>query len=220
MCYTKFSNLREMFQGNLGLKLMKGIVSRDFMDLPCNCNAASKMNGKCMYNGECREMCVVYQAKCTACNLVYIRNTQHKLKLRQGQHLRNVRELTHSEKKSDSFVAHFASHFPKGSKPSNHEIRKLLEYKVLWQANPISCVKTFGTLECSLCMRERIEILHIINQEKDGGSQWKIINTNNEIFGACRHKTKFHRFFKEMSHVKSTRTDEGSAPERGSIGRV
>ena len=50
--------------------------------------------------------------------------------------------------------------------------------------------------------------------------EWKIINTNNEIFGACRHKTKFHRFLKETSNVKSTRTDEGSVPERGSIGRV
>jgi len=44
MCYTKFSNLWEMFQGNMGQKLMKGIVSCNFMDLPCNCNAALKLN--------------------------------------------------------------------------------------------------------------------------------------------------------------------------------
>jgi len=220
MCYTKFSNLREMFQGDLGRKLMKGIMSRDFMDLPCNCNAASKIDGKCIYKGDCRKMCVVYQAKCKICDEVYIGNTQQKMKERQGQHLHDVRELSFKEKKSDSFAAHFASHFPKGSKPSNYEIRQMLEYKILWQANPISCLKTFGTLECSLCMRERIEILRVINQKAGGEGEWKIINTNNEIFGACRHKTRFHRFLKETSNVKSTRTDEGSVPERGSIGRI
>jgi len=78
------------------------------------------------------------------------------MKEKQGQHLHDVRELSFKEKKSDSFAAHFASHFPKGSKPSNYEIRQLLEYKILWQANPISCLKMFGTLECSLCMREHI----------------------------------------------------------------
>jgi hypothetical protein len=37
MSYHKFSNLREIFQGDLNRKLMDGIVSRDFMDQPCNC---------------------------------------------------------------------------------------------------------------------------------------------------------------------------------------
>jgi len=87
-----------------------------------DCNVASKLNGKCMYNGECRKMCIVYQAKCTICNKIYIGNTQQKMKSRQGQHLHDVREMTLKEKKSDSFAAHFATYFPKKSKPSNHEI--------------------------------------------------------------------------------------------------
>jgi len=90
MCYTKFSNLHEIFQGDLGQKLMKDVVSRDFMDLPCNCNATSKIDGKCMYKGECRKMCVVYQVKCKLCNEVYIGNTQQKMKHRQGQHLAKI----------------------------------------------------------------------------------------------------------------------------------
>jgi hypothetical protein len=56
MSYHKFSNLREIFQGDLNQKLMDGIISRDFMDRPCNCNRASKIDGKCAYNGECRKM--------------------------------------------------------------------------------------------------------------------------------------------------------------------
>jgi hypothetical protein len=45
-------------------KLMDGIISRDFMDQPCNCNCALKIDRKCAYNGECRKMCVVYKATC------------------------------------------------------------------------------------------------------------------------------------------------------------
>jgi len=33
--WIKFSNLREIFQGDLNRKIMEGILSRDFMDRPC-----------------------------------------------------------------------------------------------------------------------------------------------------------------------------------------
>jgi hypothetical protein len=86
MSYHKFSNLREIFQGDLNRKLMDGIISRDFIDRPCNCNCASKIDGKCAYNGECRKMCVVYKATCKICNQSYIGQTQQKLKDCMGQH--------------------------------------------------------------------------------------------------------------------------------------
>jgi hypothetical protein len=52
-------------------------------------------------------------------------------------------------------------------------------------------------------------LLHTIHQE-----EWKIINNCNEIYGACRHKTRFHRFLKEHTNVKNTSTDEGNKPEK------
>jgi hypothetical protein len=55
-----------------------------------------------------------------------------------------------------------------------------MKVKVIWQGNMISCMKSFGKLNCSLCMQERIEILDTIHQE-----EWKIINHCNEIYGAC-----------------------------------
>jgi hypothetical protein len=59
-------------------------------------------------------------------------------------------------------------------------------------------------------MQERIEILRTIRQE-----EWKIINHCNKIYGACRHKTRFHRFLlKEHTNVKNTSTDEGDKPEK------
>jgi hypothetical protein len=70
------------------------------------------------------------------------------------------------------------------------------------------CMKSFGKLNCSLCMRKRIEILHTICQE-----EWKIINNCNEIYSACRHKMRFHRFLKDHTNMKNTSTDEGNKPE-------
>jgi hypothetical protein len=59
-------------------------------------------------------------------------------------------------------------------------------------------------------MQERVEILCTIHQE-----EWRIINHCNEIYGACRHKTRFHRFLKEEhTNVKNTSTDEGDKPEK------
>jgi hypothetical protein len=106
--YHKFSNLREIFHGDLNRKLMDGIVSRDFMDRPCNCNRASKIDGKCAYNGECRKMCVVYKATCRVCDESYIGQTQQKLKDQMGQHLNDVKKLITKGIRSDSFASHFA----------------------------------------------------------------------------------------------------------------
>ena len=39
-----------------------------------------------------------------------------------------------------------------------------------------------------------------------------LINSSNELYGACRHKTKFHRY---RTFKNSIRTDEGAkSPER------
>ena len=55
-------------------------------------------------------------------------------------------------------------------------------------------MKIFGTNWCKLCMKELIEILH--RTYKDKGS---LINSNSEIYGACKHKASFHRYQKRGS---------------------
>ena len=45
MSYCKFANLHDISQGNLNWKLMEGIISHDFKDLPCNHNNATKLMG-------------------------------------------------------------------------------------------------------------------------------------------------------------------------------
>ena len=58
-------------------------------------------------------------------------------------------------------------------------------------------MKSFGKRTCVLCMKERLEIL---KRSKENPEQ--LINSRGEIYGACRHKTKFHRF--KSSNTKAS----------------
>ena len=110
MSYHKFLNLREIFQSDLSEKLIRGIQSKDFMNLPCNCNVRTKVDGVCAYGGECRKACVVYKATCKLCKHSYIGNTQQRLKSRMDQHFKEVRDLVINGKSLDSFAVHFTKH--------------------------------------------------------------------------------------------------------------
>ena len=64
-------------------------------------------------------------------------------------------------------------------------------------------MKTFGKLSCALCMKERIEILKKRNNKK-------LINSNDEIYGGCRHRTHFHEFHRQDQMETNMHTDEAS----------
>jgi hypothetical protein len=160
MSYHRFSNLRGIFQGDLTKKLMERVISRDFQDLSCNCNKVTKVDGTCIYGGECRKSCVVYKVTCRLCGDFYIGNTQQKMKNCQGQHLHDVKKLVQTGVWSDSFANLFAKHCKEDNiKQTNKNLRRVMKLQILWQTNPISAMQTFGCLNCVLCMRERIEIL-------------------------------------------------------------
>ena len=75
MSYHKFPNLRETFQSDMTKKIMKGVVSQDFIMRDCNCNDATKIDGICIYGGGCRNAVVIYNATCNICDMVYKGNT-------------------------------------------------------------------------------------------------------------------------------------------------
>ena len=206
MSYHKFPNLREILQGDLNGKILKGIGSRDFEPLPCNCSAPSKHNGICIFNGKCRHSIVVYKATCRICKAFYIGNTQTHLKQRMNLHFHDVKAQVLKNIKSDTFAKHFASHFEKGTKLNNKEVRNTMTIDTLWEGNPISCTKSFGKLSCTLCMKERLHILKALGDKEET----RLINSNNELYGACRHKPKFHRYT-----CYNPSTDDGQlSPER------
>ena len=98
---------------------------------------------------------------------------------------------------SDSFSRYFASHFKKKCGKSDQinsgDIRKITKVSVLWQSNPITSMKSFEKINCSLCMMERLEIIKAGRNDRLNG-KGKLINSSNEFYGTCRHRTKFHRY--------------------------
>jgi hypothetical protein len=123
------------------------------------------------------------------------------------QHVQDVKRLVLTDKKSDSFAAHFASLVPTGT--VRKEINNFIKVKceIVWQGNPLNCVKTFGTNGCKLCAKERLEILKLTRFTPD-----LAINSCNEVYGACRHKPRFHRFDSQLTPASST--DESVKDER------
>ena len=60
-------------------------------------------------------------------------------------------------------------------------------------------------------MMERLETLQAMRDDRLKGNK-KLINSSNEFYGACRHRTKFHRY---RTFKKSISTDEeAESPER------
>jgi hypothetical protein len=202
MSYHRFTNLREIFQGDLSKKLTLNVASQDFETLSCNCRLG--ISKACGYNNMCRKSIVVYKVECKASSKVYIGNTQQHFKKRMQQHFNDVKKLLQHGIKSDSYAKHFASQFSNLDNLTPEIQRNSIVCKVLWQGNPINVVKTFGTPNCALCNKERLEILK--QSRKDPNS---LINSCNEIYGACRHNSKFHRY---ISRTPST--DESNKDER------
>ena len=135
---------------------MQGVTSLDFVDRPCNCNRRNFVKGQCVYKGECRKSMVVYKATCKLkdCNCFDIGATQQCLKKRMEGHINDVKQKVTWNKNSDSFAEHFASHFANCRDLNPQRIRKCLDMSIIWQGNPISCMKSFGRLDCTLCMQE------------------------------------------------------------------
>ena len=65
-----------------------------------------------------------------------------------AQHFNDLQQLVPKGKASDSYAKHFARHFPPNKKPKPLDLRNLSEHTILWQGNPLSLMKTFGTLNC------------------------------------------------------------------------
>ena len=135
----------------------------------------------------CRKCCIVYKVTCRICGEIYIGNTQQTLKDRMKGHYNDVQQLVQNGKFSDSFARHFAQHF--SVKPSPQQQRDIMKFEIISSVNPISAMKTFGKHECTLCMKERLNILKFVRKRSSS-----VMNACSEIYGACRHKMRFHRF--------------------------
>jgi len=120
--------------------------------------------------------------------MYYIGSTQRTPKVRCGEHAGEVCKLVNDGKQSDTFATHFATHFRGESGIKLGDVRKHMSVDILWEGNPITCMKTYGTNHCVLCMQERLAIMKKWKEDKT-----KLINHRSELYGGCRHQTTFHR---------------------------
>ena len=85
----------------------------------------------------------------------YIGQTQGNLKDRMNQHFNDVKKVIEkNSKESDSFASHFAEHMIEHEKVHARDVRALTKIEIMWQGNPIACMKSFNKMSCRLCMKE------------------------------------------------------------------
>ena len=108
-------------------------------------------------------------------------------------HFSETKDLVNDDELSDSFAKHFATHFDENNGITRGDVRNITKVEILWQGKPISSVKTFKKLNCNLCNRERLEIYKSMKNDKENNTNF-LINSLNELYGACRHNPKFHRY--------------------------
>jgi hypothetical protein len=120
------------------------------------------------------------------------------------EHLNDTRLAFNKNVSSTSISAHLSALIPPDTcKPiSAPKVKELVPFdvEILWQGDPLTSVKTFGSNNCILCNAEKLQIMKGSNAGKNS-----IINQQNEIYGACRHHARFHRF-----KNKPPDTDESS----------
>jgi len=202
MSYHRFTNLREIFQEDLSRKLTVNLTNQDFEPTaPCNCRTGG--NGACGYNNMCRNSIALYEVKCNNTGKVFIGNTQQKFKARMQQHFNEVQKLVKLGEKLDPYTKHFATQFY-DTNPSPVNQHGGITCSIIWQDNPISVVKTFATKNCDMCAKERIAIL-----KQSRSNPHLLINSNNEIYGACGHRQRFHRYVKQ-----TTPSNDGSINDK------
>ena len=157
------------------------------MDRECNCSLPSKVSLKCVYEGKFRSKYIIYEVECSTGGAIFIGNTQKTFKKMMDGHLSDLQRLLKNGQKSDSFSSHFAQHF--NNTTLRTELCKCMTFKVINQLNPIGAMKKITKPNFNLCMQEHLTILKMLRDKRV-----TVMNKNLEIYGACRHKTCFHRF--------------------------
>ena len=137
--------------------------SEELIDRECNCSLPSKVNGKCVYEGKCRNKCLIYEVKCSMCDAIYKGNTQQTFKKITDGRFSDLLRLLKNGQKPDPLAAHFDQHF--NATTSHTDLRKYMAFKVVKQINLIGAMKTFTKPSYNLCMKKRLTILKKVHDK-------------------------------------------------------
>jgi len=75
MSYHKFTNLREIFQGDLSRKLTVGLTSKEFEHAPCNCRTRGNGACSCSHKNMCRNSMAVHKSNATTQEIIHRKHT-------------------------------------------------------------------------------------------------------------------------------------------------
>jgi hypothetical protein len=106
----------------------------------------------------------IKQPACLKTNKRYIGNTQQHVKTRMQGHIQDVKNLFINDKSSDLFASHFAALVPAGTAKKNVKDFVKIKVDILWQGDPLSCLQTFGTRACKLCLKEQYAIIKLMRE--------------------------------------------------------
>ena len=96
-----------------------------------------------------------------------------------------------------------AKHIEFASRKDLYEwIRRHWEIEVLDKTSQINHMKTAGTKNCQLCMKERVLLFHAFSKRES--QTCKLMNSKTELYGQCSCKTRFLR----LQAVGNEGTDE------------
>ena len=63
------------------------------------------------------------------------------------QHFQDIAQKVQHDKHSDTFAAHFETHFDQ--KPTPQQCREITKFKILSKVNPIGSMKTWSKSSCT-----------------------------------------------------------------------
>ena len=191
-----------LLNGVISKKINAGWKCRKTGSEECGC----KNEKTCVWRGGCKVKNIVYKATCKQCGKFYIGNTQNKAKLRFTQHYASVGKKLKKGISDSRYAKHWASCYVKryGTKVYDVcKVRDMTHHEIIYEANPLTAVKTYGRNGCRLCMEERLEIY-----KESCRNQVKMINKRKEIYNTCNHNVKFHHYSRNTEELTESSEKE------------
>ena len=81
-------------------------------------------------------------------------------------------------------------------------MKKIMDPSIIWKGDRIQCMKSSRTMQCKICMVERMEILERFQNDRK-----MLINDNSDIYSSCKCRAKFHKFTPKVT-IEALKTRE------------
>ena len=114
--YHVFANLGTKLNADTANKLMVCKDDKTWITRTCNCGPSFKVEGKFIYDEQCRNVCFICKDTCKCCHQFYIGKSLRYWKTRMQEHFRDVWKVVEKTKDpanafgSDTFSRHFAAY--------------------------------------------------------------------------------------------------------------